>query len=243
MFESASCGAPVSLERSASGDREGHFVGEGHFDGVGDVAGESEAHTADGVDHLGAGCCLVELAAQVRQVHVHDMAVTNPARAPDGIKKFITCAHFGGAKAELLKQRELNASGLRFFIINPDFAAAKVDGERAEDERCGADTLDTLLQLARSAEHRVATGSEFIDMKGSGNGIVGTGLQHGGAHAVLAFASKAYEVLLGRVAELFEQRPAIWGQEARVDDQHIGGERLSNQYGCFGVGRCAHTEA
>lgn len=184
-------------ERSADADADADADGEGDFDSVGDVVGEAEADPADGVNHLGAGGCLVELATQVRQVHIHDVAVTNPARSPDGIKQFFTCAHFGGATAELLEQREFDASGLSFFVINTDFAAAKVDGERAEDKRCGADALDTLLQLTRAAEHRVATGSEFIDMQRGGNGVVSTGLQHGGAHTVLAFTGDTQQVLLG----------------------------------------------
>ena len=179
--------------RSADADADG----EGDPDGVGDVVGKAEADTADGVDHLGVGCCLVELAAQVGQVHIHDVAVTDPTRSPDSIKQFLTCAHFSGATAELLEQRELDASGLCFFVINTDFAAPKVNGELADDKRCGADTLDTLLQLTRAAEHRVAAGSEFIDMQRGGNGVVCTGLQHDGAHAMLTFACDAHQVLLG----------------------------------------------
>ena len=60
---------------------------------------------------------------------------------------------------------------------------------------------------------------------------------------MLAVAGDAYEVLLAAIAELFEQWPALWSHEARVDDQHIRRERLSEQHGCFCVGRCADAEA
>ena len=89
--------------RLRSADADADADGEGDPDGVGDVVGKAEADTADGVDHLGVGCCLVELAAQVGQVHIHDVAVTDPTRSPDSIKQFLTCAHFSGATAELLE--------------------------------------------------------------------------------------------------------------------------------------------
>ena len=146
----------------------------GKSDGVSDVVGEAEADTADGVDHLGAGRYRFKLAAQVRKVDVHNVAVTDPARSPDGIKQFVTRTHLGGAAAELLEEREFDASGLRFFVINTDLTAAEVDGQRAEDKRRGADIIDTLLQLTRAAEHCVATGNEFINVEGSRNGVVRT---------------------------------------------------------------------
>ena len=78
--------------------------GGGDLEGVGDVVGEAEADTTNGMDHLGAGSGLVELAVQVRKVNIHHMAVADPLGAPHRIEQIFTGAHFGRAAAELLEQ-------------------------------------------------------------------------------------------------------------------------------------------
>ena len=110
------------------------FDDGGDFHLVGDIVGKTEAHTANGMDYLRARRCLVELPAQVRQMHVDDMAVADPSRAPDGVEQLFASTHFGGSTAELFKQGELDASGLYFFVVDAGFASAKVNGERAEHE-------------------------------------------------------------------------------------------------------------
>lgn len=124
----------VGGDASGNADGVGDFDDGGDFDGVGDVVGETEAHTANGMDHLRARSCLVELATQVRQMHVDDMTVTDPSRAPDGVEQLFASAHLSGSTAELFKQGELDASGLYFFVVDAGFASAKVNGERAEHE-------------------------------------------------------------------------------------------------------------
>ena len=88
----------------------------------------------------------------------------------------------------------------------------------------------------------MAARSEFIDVQWSRDGIVGAGMQYGGADSVFAMTGDAQHVLLGRVAKHLEERATFRRHQSCIDEQDVRRERLGKHDGCFCIGRSAHAE-
>ena len=164
-------------------------------------------------------------------------------RAPHGVEEILAGAHLGRATAQLFEQRELDAGGGDFGVVDADLAPTEVDHERAERERRGGGGVEPVLHLPGAAQHGVAAGGEFIGGEGDRDGIVGAGEQHRSPGAGGAFVGDADQVLLARFAQRFVERTAGGRQETGTDHEDIRRERLGEQHRCIAVGRSADAEA
>ena len=94
------------------------------------------------------------------------------------------------------------------------------------------------MELTRAAQHYMAARSEFIDVQRSRDGIVGAGMQYGGAASVFAMAGDAQHVLLGEWWSISKSGRHL----SCIDEQDVRRERLCKHDGCFCIGRSTHAE-
>ena len=96
------------------------------------VVAQPEADTAHGVDEAQFRSTQLQLAAQVREVHIDDVGVADPVRSPHLLEQLRAGADLGRAAAQLLEQGELDAGDGDVVRADPDLLAADIDGQRTE---------------------------------------------------------------------------------------------------------------
>ena len=95
---------PLRLSRSGLSDSGSEAEGVGDLKRVGDIVRQPEPDPAHGVDHLDLRCSLVELAAEVGEMHVDYVVVADPLRTPDGVEQIFSRAHLGRTATELFEE-------------------------------------------------------------------------------------------------------------------------------------------
>lgn len=207
------------------------------------VVAEPESDTTNGVDESQLRRVALQLAAQIRQVHVDDMGVTNPIRTPYLLQQMHPRADLGRLAAELLEERELDPGDRHVVASDAQFLATEVDLERPDPNHRGSHWIPASVQLTGPAQQRLAPGSEFVGRDRQRDGVIGASPQGPDPVALGVRWSEPDKVTIGGCSERVEQRSARGPIQSEIDQDHVRSERSSqHESGRFLV-RGAHGES
>ena len=176
-------------------------------------------------------------------MHVDDVRVADPVRAPDRLEQVVAGSDLGRPAAEVFEQRELDASGRHFGVVEADLVASGVDRQRAEREHRLLDRVPVGPNVTRSAQHRMAPSGDLVGADRHRHGVVGSGAEDLDPGTVATGRLDAQQVAVGRRTQLLVERLGVLVVHLGVDDEDVGREGLGEDRDGVGVGRSAHGEA